>query len=152
MDIEFKFPDELDILELAENISEEDRLEVLALGFNPRFALEHALEHAIEAVAIRKDGELACITGISLEDGLAGDVIPWLLSTTMMRNYRRKVLEFSTMLITRWRASHPYMENYVDARHVKAIAWLRHIGAQIHPSEPYGPYNRPFHKFTFGEK
>ena len=152
MDIKFQFPSARDIDDLVANISEEDRLEICALGFTPKFALEHSIENAIEAVAIRKDGEIACIVGISIEPGLVGEIVPWLISANMMRGYPRKVLGLSKKILNHWRDHHPYLENYVDARHYRAIAWLRHIGAVIHPAEPYGPYGHPFHKFTFGEK
>lgn len=152
MDIKFQFPGEADIADLVENISPEDQMEIYALGFNPKFALDHAIENALDAVAIRKDDELACIVGISVEPGLFSEVTPWLVSTKLMRKHPRQVLELSKRIVARWRSLYPYMENYVDARHIKAITWLRHIGAVIHPEEPYGPYARPFHKFTFGEK
>lgn len=151
MDIKFQYPDEADILELVENISEEDRLEILAMGVNPEFGIRHSISISLDVVAIRADEKLACIVGVASEGELVPTVYPWLIGTPHMQKFPRKVLHYSRRILSHFQSSHPYMENYVDVRHKRAVAWLAHLGAVIHPAEPYGPYGRPFHKFTFGE-
>ena len=151
MDIKFQFPDEQDIQDLLANISEEDRLEILALGVDPEWGIRHSISISLDVISIRADGHLACIVGVAEEGELVSTVFPWLLGTPFMQKFPRKVLHFSRKILNHFKTTHPYMENYVDARHSRAIAWLSHLGATIHPSEPHGPYARPFHKFTFGE-
>lgn len=151
MDIKFQFPDEQDIQDLLVNLSEEDRLEICAMGFEPEWGIRHSIETSLEVVSIRGDGNLACIVGVAQEGELVPLVYPWLLGTPFMQKFPRKVLKFSRQILNHFRSKHNYMENYVDARHERAIGWLTHLGAKLYPAEPYGPYGRPFHKFTFGE-
>jgi hypothetical protein len=139
-----------DVDELVQNLLPADRTEVLALGFDPRWAIENCLKTAIEAVAISKGGKLACIVGVSRRHDLAEDVEPWLLSTPVILAHPRDTLHVSKLILERWLKTYPSMSNYVDTRHKRAVRWLVWLGAKLEPAAPHGPYGRLFHKFTFG--
>jgi len=68
-----------------------------------------------------------------------------------MQDYPRLVLKYSKLLLARWRARYPFMRNFVDARHTRALAWLRHLGADFQFLPEHGPYKKPFYLVTFGE-
>lgn len=150
MEISFHAPENCDAIELERNLLPADRDEILAMGHDPVWAIQNSLATSLEAVVIRKGGVLACITGVCQPIALSGDVYPWLLSTPVILENPIPTLRLSKTILNRWRAVHPYMSNYVDARHWRALHWLQWLGAELSPAEPFGPFKRPFHKFTFG--
>ena len=150
--LEIREPTEEDILELIENMSIEDRREILSQGISIEWGVRHTIETSTEAVAFRWDGKLAAITGLCVHGILIESYFPWLLGTPEMQKHPRKVLSFSRQILARWRAKHPYMVNYVDARHHRAISWLTHLGAKFEFIEKHGAYQRPFYKFSFGDE
>lgn len=149
MALDFRPPTEQDILDMIEGISLEDERELLAQGVEVEWAIRNSIKTASECVAALADGKLLCITGVSSEN-LTGDIYPWLLGTDEMQKHPRAVLKYSRMLLQRWQARHPYMTNWVDARHHRAISWLTHLGATLEFIPQHGLYRRPFYKFSFG--
>lgn len=148
--VEARAPLEEDIKELLVNLSREDRDELLIQAADPEWAIRHSIDSSIECVAVFGDGELACITGVNRDDGLVMQATPWLLGTEAMKKYPREVLKFSRLMLERWRSQFPFMENYVDARHLRARRWLTFLGANGTLVPEYGPYKKPFYRFTFG--
>jgi len=144
-------PTEEDIEWLAANLASEDRDELLIQGAEPKWAIRYSVAQSEECVAVFGNGELACITGVMADHGLTHKAVPWLLGTPFMQKYPREVLRFSKVLLTRWSARHPFMENYVDVRHERAIRWLTFLGAKRELVPEYGAYKKPFYRFTFGE-
>lgn len=143
-------PTEADILELLANLAKEDRDELLIQGVEPEWAIRHSIKISEECVAIFGDGTLACITGVNVAEGLSPEASPWLLGTEFMQRYPRHVLRYSKMLLSRWQARYPFMFNFVDIRHKRAIMWLEHLGANKELVPDHGPYKKPFYRFTFG--
>jgi hypothetical protein len=47
----------------------------------------------------------------------------------------------------RWASRYDQLFNYVDARNLRSIAWLQHIGFQVFEPQPYGLEGLPFHRF-----
>jgi hypothetical protein len=152
MEIDFRPPTAEDIIELVADLSFEDRREVQALGLDPLWAISNSVKSSSECVAIIKDGKCVCITGLYESDGIAQQIYPWLMATPSIQAHPRQVLKYSKMLINRWRAQHPYMFNYVDARHHRAIVWLTHLGADFEFIPKHGVFNKPFYKFSFGSE
>lgn len=151
MEISFTLPEWPDVDELVENMLPADYREIRALGYDPRFALEQSIANSVEYVAARVDGKLACITGLAVDSPLGEGAYPWLISTPVIFTNPLAFMRYTKKIVGHWQELYPFMANYVDERHCLAVRWLRHIGAEIHPAEPYGPYRRPFHRFTFGE-
>ncbi len=133
-------------------MAKEDRIELLAQGVTIPWAVDYSIKNSKEAVAIYVNGELACITGLVIDDGLIADSYPWLLGTDHMQHFPKQVLKYSKLLINRWLEQQPLLVNYIDARYKRAITWLKHIGAELEYLPEHGLYKRPFYKFTFGGK
>lgn len=151
MEIKFTQTTEADLEELAANILPADKTEILAMGFSVDWALRNSLKTSLEAVTCRANGEVACVTGVCQSIALSDTVAPWLISTPIILANPRPQLHYSRLILNKWRAEHPYMANYVDTRHFRAVRWLKWLGANLEDPIPFGPYARPFHKFTFGE-
>lgn len=142
--------EEQDIQDLLANLLPEDRVEILGMGVSPEWGIRNSVETSIESVAIRGDGELACLFGIS--DPLPlGAPRPWLLGTPYMRKHPFKILWLSRRIVRRWQEVFPYMTGHVDARHCAAVTWLRWLGARLTLEPTFGPFQRPYYKFEFGE-
>jgi len=150
MELSYEFPTESHIQELLADLAEDDRQELLAQGVRPEWGIRTSIANSTEVVAISKGGKLGGITGLVETAGLAPQVYPWLLGTSFMQQHPVAIMKISKRLIARWRALHPYMYNFVDQRHTRAIAWLTALGAELEAIPAYGPYRRPFFKFTFG--
>lgn len=150
MEVSFHPIGEAEIQELLAELLPEDRQEIEAMGYSVEWGVRHSVEISIECVAVRGDGRLACLTGVAESTALAPRIFPWMLATELVLIDRKSCLKVSRKLINRWTGQYPYMTNWVDQRHTRAVNWLQWLGAKLTP-EPYGPYQRPFYKFEFGD-
>jgi hypothetical protein len=96
------------------------------------------------------DGQVACIFGVVPINYLAGQGAPWLLGTPLIDRYRGAFIRRNRTYIARMLAVFPTLLNVVDARNVKSIAWLQHMGFTICPPMPLGVAGLPFHPFVMG--
>lgn len=151
MVLKFSDPTTEDIEYLIKHLSVEDEREILCQGVSLEWAITSSIENSAEVVSIFDDDKLLCITGLVHDNGLVPRAYPWLLGTTAMQKYRRQVLLYSKKFILDWRTAYGKLENYVDARHHRAIQWLTHLGAELEFIEKHGIYQTPFYKFTFKE-
>ena len=151
VEVTARVPLEQDIIELVTKLSLEDRDELLIQAADPEWAIRYSIDSSVECVAVFGNGELACITGVNKDAGLVMQATPWLLGTDVMKKYPREVIRFSHLMLQRWSNQFPFMENYVDARHLRARRWLTFLGANGTLVPEYGPYKKPFYRFTFGD-
>lgn len=138
-----------DIAELAPRLRPADVAEVLASG-------GHTAEQALLSswLASRwcytvydQTGPLAMF-GVSPWEENAG--CPWMLgSQRLMDVHKRTFILGSRQVVARMQAEFTSLENYVDARNIASIRWLRWLGFTIHPAQPWGVSRLPFHRFTW---
>lgn len=144
-----RWPTLADIEHLAANLRACDRRELEAShGPDMLAAVQHAVAVSTHCWAMIVGGELALIGGAAPVSLLGGIGSPWMLGaehldrvpgalTRMGKEYRDICL-----------AAYPHLVNYVDARNVKSLRWLRRIGFQIAAEPiPYGPFRMPFYQF-----
>lgn len=98
--------------------------------------------------AVDVNGRLALLGGVAPVSLLNGIGSPWLLGTTELD----RVPGALTRLCVRYRdislGLYPELINYVDARNVKSIRWLKRLGFTVDEQPvPYGPNGMPFHRF-----
>ena len=138
-----------DIDALLGNLRKCDQLEVEASAGKHRVALVLRLAErsSLWARTIFVNDKLTCIFGVSSIDFVQGVGSPWMLATPVFDKHPRAVIERSAGYIPLIQELFPHLINYVDARNVKAIKWLKWLGFDMHPAVPYGFYNMPFHKF-----
>jgi hypothetical protein len=140
---------EQDIEELASNLLPADRVEIEAMGLEPLAALKRSLGNSLECITFRWNGDLVTVVGVSQVLPL-GDINPWMISTPLILQHSRKVMGYSRTILDHWLAQHHYLTNVVDQRHTRAVRWLGWLGASFEPIPAFGPYRRPFFKFSFG--
>lgn len=140
-----------DAIDLAENMIPADRLEIIRLGREPLEAVQATGETSDEAYAVTVDGVLAGCAGVCWPDKLVDIARPWMLSTPVAHQPAcvKDFVYLSRSIISSFRRRYPVLTNWVDADHAVAIRWLRWLGARVDTPEPFGPYGRPFRRFTF---
>ena len=72
----------------------------------------------------------------------------WFLATDDLRVMWLSFLRMSRECVSRMLDEYPLLFNWVDARNVESIAWLKWCGAKIEKPKPFGPDKMPFHFFT----
>ena len=136
---------------LAQHLRDADRQELAAVhgvGLDLLRCLQTAVRSSEEAwVAVTAYGEPIAVFGLAPVSLLGGIGCPWMLGTDVVDLYAREVVRLSRQHVARWSRRYSLLFNYVDARNLRSIEWLRHTGFTILPAQPYGQHGEPFHRF-----
>lgn len=136
---------------LIEEIRPADRAEVEASVGSLRLGVVDAyLRTEHPAVMIGPDGGLVCMYGVAPLHSLSSNGAIWLLGTSRMRKYAKRVLHDAKLFIEYAREHYPVLVNYVDARNTESVRWLAALGFTIEPPQPFGVQGLPFHRFHMG--
>lgn len=147
-DILIRLPVPSDIDTLLNDLRPADRDEVTAAtGPDIHREITKAVCTSTIVFTAVLDGKPAAIFGVAPYAALAGIGSPWLVGTTRCDRAGRLILKYSRALMIITAREYPHLVNYVDARHVKSIRWLKWLGFTINDPAPYGFENRPFHRF-----
>lgn len=138
-----------DIDALAGNLRESDAREIAATSAaRPVDAIERCVARSEHSWTGEIDGRLMFVGGITPANFMSPRRSPWLLGTPELDANPRPFLRYCRDKMPEIRLAYPHLENFIDARSEKTIAWLSWLGFTIHPAEPYGILRRPFHRFT----
>lgn len=96
------------------------------------------------------DDEPACMFGVGAASMLSAEGSPWMLGTDAVERHAYAFLRRNRAYVDRMRRVFPVLANYVDARHLVSLRWLRWLGFEIGPAVPYGVAGLPFHPFGMG--
>lgn len=138
-----------DVEVLATDMRHLDRQELLAShGGDLVLAVQHAVDVSTACWAMVVNGELAMLGGVAPLSLLGGVGSPWMLGTTLLDRVPGALTRIGVEYLRIVLGLYPELINYVDARNVKSIRWLRRLGFQI-AAEPisYGPQKLPFYRF-----
>ncbi len=142
-----------DEVELIALIRESDVREIAAASMRtPGEAVPLAILHSERTWSGYLGGRLAFIGGVTAPVALSGFRKPWLLGTTAIDRHPAAFMRHCRRWMPYVRSEFPRLENHVDARAGKTVKWLRALGFVIHPAEPYGLCQRPFHRFTMDSR
>jgi hypothetical protein len=145
--VEYDTPTLADIAIVAANMRYADRQEAEAMAaMGPEEALLRSVELSHEAVVARVGGEPVCIYGLGVGSMLSGMARPWLMGTDVIDHHCITFLRANRLVVRGWSKRYD-LENFVDARHTKAIRWLGWLGFKLDAPEPFGPFGMPFHRF-----
>ena len=133
---------------LAERVRQSDVDELqAAAGMTPAEAMAGGLCESIKAWTGYLNGIPCCMFGVAPVEGSSEIGACWMTGTALVERHPRAFLEGSRLAFREMLKLRPTLINYVDARHKKALHWLRWLGAEIAEAEPYGVEGRPFHFF-----
>jgi len=147
---EFTEPTEEGIAYIAANLRTPDREEAFATFGNARYhdAIKLSIAGSDSVVmGVTAYGEPAALVGVSTLSFLYNTGCPWMLATPSANRYRRAFIECANAYTQAMLSEYRSLENFVDARNTRSVAWLQRIGFELSEPEPYGALGLPFHPF-----
>lgn len=136
------------LMHLAAHMRAADLDEVHATGYaDPLTALREGVEHSSHCAIATVNGVPAAIIGLAPVNLLTGQGAPWMLGTDAVTANRRALMTYTGPYIRTMLKAYPHLVNYVHASNRVAVNWLRRIGFEIGPAQPYGPHGALFHRF-----
>ena len=135
---------------IAAHMRQSDRDEVMAAsGFKPFGAVYYSyLKSESCLTGLDENGIPIGMWGIRRETWKWNN--PWLLGTDRIDELWRPFLRTTKMMFPLICAKYPCQRNHVYLRNKKSIAWLKWLGFEIEPPEPYGVSGALFCKFQRG--
>ncbi len=134
------------IIALSSSMQQEDRDNAWAIAhLSPEQAIRHSVGASIEAETWLADGKVMAIRGVSKGTFLSPYVCVWMLGAIGLRKYPVTFLKGSKEWVERMLEQHDHLVNYVDARNIRSLKWLQHLGFIIHSPVPLGVEKRMFH-------
>lgn len=134
---------------IAQHLREADREELYASTGAREY--EHILRCSAagsdSVVMALADGAPAALFGVSTVSLIYNVGCPWMLATDEAFHHQRSLVRGGRLYIATMLEQYARLENWVDARNHRAVAWLRHSGLNLDEPEPYGPLQLPFHRF-----
>ncbi len=133
-------------LHVARFVSSPDAAEIrAAAALSSEEALRLCFLRSFRCWKVLFCGEPVFVFGLSREDWRW--VTPWAFSTPAASRIGIGFARGSRQVARRLFSAYPFMRNWVDARHVRSIAWLRFMGFELGGPEPYGAAGLPFLPF-----
>lgn len=133
--------------ELADNLREADARELGALGVTPSEALVESVQSSSHAWAwLGDDGRVIAMFGVAPVSILSDTAIVWLLGSPSVDRHAVTFMRICRAYLDYISPTYPRLINYVDARYVRAVAWLRRLGFEVADAEPLGPNGVLFHR------
>ena len=139
-------PDVIPFLAERARQSDIDELQAAA-GLTPAEAMSGGLCESTKTWTGYLNGIPCCMFGVAPVDGADEIGACWMTGTDLIERHPRAFLEGSRRAFREMLEVYPTLINYVDARHSKALRWLRWLGAEVNEARPYGVEGLPFHFF-----
>ena len=114
---------------------------------SPFVSLLRGIQNSPECWTGSIDGEPVCMFGVAAQSILTGYGVPWMVGTSAIDRHSKAFLKGSKFVVEGMLHKWSHLENWVDARNVRAIRWLKYLGFTVHPPLPYGELGLPFHCF-----
>jgi hypothetical protein len=136
--------------ELAAALRQADVDEIFALtGLAPLDGLEYCLASTPDCkAAVDVEGTIV-MWGIGVSPANPHVGSPWGLGADrLISQYRLAFLREGLKCAQQGRKAYERLENWVDARNMDSLRFIRWCGFTVHPSENLGYLNLPFHRFT----
>jgi len=146
--VNFRKPTEADIAHVAQHMRKSDEIEVwLTAHVTPLEALQQTLEKSKLCSCVVINDEPVAILGLVEVSILPPVAAPWLLATDNALNHKRQFFELSPPIIEQMSELYPTLYNYVHTENRASVRWLKWLGFEFSPAEPYGPDGAPFYRF-----
>ena len=135
-------------LELATNMRDADVQEVWAAShWGPEEALLVSLRASLDPKTGLADGRIICMFGVAQFSLLSDLGVPWLLTASELPDHAGAFLRRSRAYVAEARLRYSLLLNYVDARNIMCVRWLRWLGFEVLPPRAFGVDQLPFHAF-----
>lgn len=151
-EVTFRRPEQADIGKLLVSMRELDLQEIIAAsGPDPWETLRRSLAYSTSAVAADLDGRLLALFGLAPVGMLSDTASPWCLATPALETKAGMLTRVARGYFRAAQRDYPRLVNYVDARNLPSIAWLKIMGFTLSPEPvPFGWAQLPFYRFEMG--
>ena len=148
----FRPPREGDIETIVADMRDADRDELDASGALPHVTmLARSLAFSVNpGVAMGEHGKVVAIFGLAPLALMGDTAAPWMIGTTGLTKHPTSMVKAAARYFTQSQQQYPKLLNYVDARNVLSVRWLKRMGFEIDDPAPYGPFGFLFHRFHKG--
>lgn len=127
---------------------EDEREAFSASRLSAEDAVLHSIRRSGMAVSVLdREGLAIAVFGVARPTMIGGIGVPWMMGTRDLDRYAREAVEVGREVVGAIRGHFELLRNHVDARNTRAIRWLRAVGFEVLPAEPYGAFGSPFHPF-----
>ena len=127
--ITFRSPTMADCYNLAANLRDSDRDEMLAArgGITPGDLWGALRDRWDGKAAFAEDGKLICIFAVNPHP-TEGVGVPWLLGTPLLDRYMISVCSHARDVLKLWHKKFHTLTNFTDIRNRRILNWLRWLG------------------------
>ena len=137
-----------DAAELAANLRPSDLAECQACGRGDIAAgIESSVNRSMLCWTAFIDGELAAILGCAPISVVSGIGSPWMLGTPVLDRHSRVLVRSTPEYIAKMLNAFPHLVNFVHAKNITSVRWLRRLGFTLREAVPFGALGEPFHPF-----
>ncbi len=142
-----------DVGQVAERIRHADEQEVWASHHKtPLQAISESFEASDICLTVERAGRPILIGGVCPSVELPGAGSIWLLGTDEIDQVAVSFVRLGQASVRRILDYYPIVHNWVDARNVKSLGWIKLLGAEIEDARPWGAECRPFHHFIISRE
>jgi len=135
IDVQFVYTTPEHCQHLADNLREQDAVEMAALGYVGQTSLRRMVDVAVRIsllkATIMVDGQLACIFGVSPINTAAGLGAVWLLATPHGQRHAKALTRRARPYIDEMLTLFPLMTNLVHQENTASRRWLTMLGAKF---------------------
>jgi hypothetical protein len=137
------------VSDIAMNLRAQDFDEVFAVtGENPYDAVKDDWAMSSRRwIVFNKENIAVAVLGVRPINLFSDIGIPWLLGTKGLDKMKKFFVKYSKPIIEEMKKGFDLLINFVDARYLKAVKWLKWCGFTIDEPVPFGAINVPFHRF-----
>jgi hypothetical protein len=147
---EFVEPTTDGVEHIATNLRAADVAELRAAsGFGDMVSLVRMSVLASDSavMAVNPYGVPVALLGVGTVSLIYNTGCPWLVGTDDLDRYRRALIACGRTYTAAMLKQYARLENHVDARNKRTVAWLQHLGFTLDPAQAFGPAGVAFHRF-----
>jgi hypothetical protein len=142
-EVSFRTPEWHEIVDLAGRLKESDVAEIdAAYAMEPLDAITSLRGSDVTGAYI--DGRLEVIYGVNAADYDANMAAVWMLSSDVLHRHAKRLIRLGRQWLDEQQARHGVLFNFVDARAVRTLSWLRRMGFSFTDVPQYGARGLPF--------
>lgn len=112
-------------------LRDEDAQECIAVGMTPMAAIDFSVRNSLESFAVTVDGQVLVVWGYGTRHFMADTGYPWLLTSPLVEKHRFFFARTSQSALSYLHRRFRRLEVFVDARYLRAQAWLEWLGFNV---------------------
>lgn len=116
--------------ELAQDLREGDRIEIIGMGSTVEHSLRLTWRRSLMTTAVLVDGRVAAVGGVG-GSAVGGTGQPWMLTTTLFERIPIFMVKEGIRQTQGWLRIFERLESLVDARYGRACGYLEVLGFQL---------------------